>query len=234
MPSGRIIAHMTVEPEDEEFFELSIQSALAWCDVLHICFNMRCSESMKDLASSYTPRVTHVYALRGKDIPETHFRDVAWNFMTNMVQPMAWEYVACIEPDEFVHEPHVTKALIREHMNTGSALAARVYHMWTEKEYRVDSMWRPSLELFAFPYVKAGQFPLAEMSGRVPSYVYTLPKEYNPVAEILSYHFMPPDTRKLYVPYSFKEEYQESLGIEPVLEEWTKGGLVHASTGSFE
>lgn len=162
-----IIAQMIGKNESSRFLE----------DVL-----VRLSEQVDkivftdDCSTDDTPNIAAKYAevfQTPEPLFNTHegkLRAFAWGNLEKFANMGDW--VVAIDCDEMLH--HVDGEDLRSVLakSAHDVVNVRFYHMWNDKQYRVDKLWAPNNSTRIFRYMTNGGFLNRELAcGSEPTYV---------------------------------------------------------------
>ena len=101
---------------------------------------------------------------------EGQLRALAWGNLSKFAQVGDW--VIAIDCDEMLY--HIEEQPIRDVLNTSpfDVVNVRFYHMWNDKQYRVDKLWTPNNSTRIFRFIENGGFINRKLAcGSEPTYV---------------------------------------------------------------
>lgn len=216
--------------EADRYLGLVLSHALRWVDQLHVALEPEVTdhdiEVSLEWASSYSKLRCSASANDGMAKTD------AWLDMAHSFTPTEDDCIAVIKPTEVFLDPKSIQQAVKAF--PGSALQAKIYHLWDSDHVRVDGDWQPRLETVIVPWRRGGSYPDYRLrAGRLPTYHFTVPMRGIPMSDVLDYDML-----------SFKDklrkwEWFERVGAQdfysydhinsirrtPMLRTWKKGGI---------
>jgi len=162
-----IIAQMIGRNESSRFLEDVLARLSTQVD--KIIFTDDCStDDTKEIASKYAEVFQSPEPLF--NVHEGKLRAYAWGNLEKFANIGDW--IIAIDCDEMLY--HVDNENIRDVLSKSAhdVINVRFYHMWNEKQYRVDKLWAPNNSTRIFRFMDNGGFLNKELAcGSEPTYV---------------------------------------------------------------
>jgi len=166
----KIIAQMVGRNEASRFLPEVLERLKNQVD--KIVFTDDCStDNTADIARDYA----HVYRTEEPtfSIHEGRLREYAWANLKEHANEGDW--IIAIDCDEMLYgSSDISNVDIRDILNKSEkdVVNVRFYHMWNEKQYRVDKLWAPNNSNRIFRYMSGGKFRDRVLAcGAEPTYV---------------------------------------------------------------
>lgn len=162
-----LIANMVGYNEADRYLPEVLEHLKGFADA--IVFTDDCStDNTKEIAAQYTD---HVYQTPEQLFTkhEGQLRQFAWSNLEKHAHPGDW--VLAIDCDEklFVTNKSLDKLM---HQGLYDVMAITFYHMWNEKQYRVDKGWVPTVSSRMFRFQPNGRYNQRKLAcGSEPTYV---------------------------------------------------------------
>lgn len=165
-----IIAQMVGRNESSRFLEKVLKRIKSQVD--QIVFTDDCSQdNTAEIASGYATVYKNEEPLFG--VNEGLLRSKAWSNLENHAKEGDW--IVAIDCDEMLFnindlENHDVKSVLSN--SPFDVVNVRFYHMWNEKQYRVDKLWAPNNSSRIFRFKVGGHFVDRKLAcGSEPTYV---------------------------------------------------------------
>lgn len=162
-----IYAQMIGRNESSRFLEEVLERLSTQVD--KIIFTDDCStDNTPEIASKYA----EVFQTQEQlfNVHEGKLRAFAWGNISKFAQVGDW--IIAIDCDEKLF--HIDDLDIRNVLSTSQydVVNVRFYHMWNEKQYRVDKLWAPNNSSRIFRFMPNGGFLNRQLAcGSEPTYV---------------------------------------------------------------
>jgi glycosyltransferase involved in cell wall biosynthesis len=170
MKKPKIIAQMVGRNEAEKYLPQVLERLSKQVD--EIVFTDDCSE---DDTIKIAEQYAHVYKTPKPmfTVHEGRLRKYAWLNLENHAAEGDW--IIAIDCDEMLYDASdVSKIDIKNILNSSEkdVVNVRFYHMWNEKQYRVDKLWAPTPSTRIFRFMSGAIFrDRALACGSEPTYV---------------------------------------------------------------
>jgi len=162
-----IIAQMVGKNEANRFLEEVLERLSTQVD--KIIFTDDCSDdNTPQIAAKYAEVFTNEESLFRQH--EGNLRAKAWHNLEKFAKDGDW--IIAIDCDEKLY--HEDGLEIKEVLKSSpyDVVNVRFYHMWNEKQYRVDKLWTPNNSSRIFRYQTGGAFFDRKLAcGSEPTYV---------------------------------------------------------------
>jgi glycosyltransferase involved in cell wall biosynthesis len=167
-----LIANMVGRNEEDRFLEDVLQHLYNIVDL--IVFTDDCStDGTMEIAAKYAETFQTPEPLFSVD--EGRLRALAWNNLQKYARSDR-DWILAIDCDEklFSTEPSFSLKSVFE-QDAYDVVNIRFFHMWNEKQYRVDKLWAPNNSSRLFRFFDGGQYAERKLAcGSEPTYVNTL------------------------------------------------------------
>lgn len=170
-----IIAQMVGRNESKRFLKKVLERLSTQVD--KIVFTDDCSDdNTPEIASKYCEVFQNEKPLFVEH--EGQLRANAWGNLEKFASVGDW--IVAIDCDEMLY--HVDDKSLGDVLRSSpnDVVNVKFYHMWNEKQYRVDKLWAPNSSSRIFRYKDGGGFLNKKLAcGSEPSYVMDWIKERN-------------------------------------------------------
>lgn len=170
-----IIAQMVGKNESKRFLVPVLERLSTQVD--KIIFTDDCSDDdTAEVASNYAEVFSLDQSLFSEH--EGNLRFKAWKNLENFAKEGDW--ILAIDCDEMLF--HENDKSLRDVLgqSPNDVVNIRFYHMWNEKQYRVDKMWAPNNSTRIFRFQKNGTFFDKKLAcGSEPTYIFEWVRQKN-------------------------------------------------------
>jgi glycosyltransferase involved in cell wall biosynthesis len=174
----KLIAQIVGRNESKRFLSQVLERLSSQVD--EIVFTDDCSD---DNTAEIAKDFAHVYKTPMPMFTkhEGRLRKYAWLNLENHATEGDW--IIAIDCDEMLYDVNnLDSTDIKSVLSKTDkdVVNVRFYHMWNEKQYRVDKLWAPNNSTRIFRYMSGGTFFDRELAcGSEPTYVVNLLKQRN-------------------------------------------------------
>lgn len=166
-----LIANMVGRNEADRYLQDVLQHLSGIVDL--IVFTDDCSDdNTLEMASNYAQVFQTEEQLFTKD--EGKLRTFAWSNLSRFASQGDW--ILAIDCDEKLWSTQADFDMsVLLNQNSYDVINVKFFHMWNEKQYRVDKLWAPNNSSRLFRYFDGGVFNDRKLAcGSEPTYVNSL------------------------------------------------------------
>jgi glycosyltransferase involved in cell wall biosynthesis len=164
-----LIANMVGKNESERFLPEVLEHLSKIVDV--IVFTDDCSDdNTKEIASKYAHVFQTPEPLFTKD--EGKLRSFSWSNLSQFATH-GEDWILAIDCDEKLWSTEQNFDMLRlTNQDKYDVINIKFFHMWNEKQYRVDKLWAPNNSSRLFRFIDNGSFADRRLAcGSEPTYV---------------------------------------------------------------
>lgn len=161
-----LIANMVLRNEEDRFLEPVLKRLKGIADTIVVTDDAS-SDNSAYIAARYADSVISLEEpLFTSD--EGALRQLSWEHVSNFAKQGDW--ILAIDADEMLYgEEHLRDYM--EHTQK-DVLGITFFHMWNDKQFRVDKLWAPVTSSRLFRFYRGGEFAKRKLAcGSEPTYV---------------------------------------------------------------